>query len=305
MAKTREFNGNVFTDNGKGLYNAKLKKYLIYRPYPLLVDEVMEGDKVEPDNKQEYTSKQLKDKFGTDDTSLINAGKEKEEQVAKVEEDEETTKSTIQKKIDRKIEEIKANTPNIDAEKLAVKLENYVYDEVGVFDQAIEDYINEASGFKDYLEENYHPQNLINEIKNYKGKRDYEYQSAKDIFLARWKHYLDEDPDKASNTLKNTRILEESEDYLLYADKDNEGVIWMNLTSSYDPKSRFQEMPNVYYQENYKGGINAGSARVNWASYGSVYTEDAREFASKLQRAVDFAERLNQGKDYQDLWEDE
>lgn len=64
---------------------------------------------------------------------------------------DESNKSTIQKKIDQKIEEIKANTPNINPEELSVKLENYVYDEEGVFNQTIEDYINKVSGFNDYM----------------------------------------------------------------------------------------------------------------------------------------------------------
>ena len=81
--KQREFNGKIFSDDGSGkLYNAELKKYLIYRPYPLMVDEVSESY-VEPDNKQEYTSKELKNKFGTDNTDIINTGKEVEERVSK------------------------------------------------------------------------------------------------------------------------------------------------------------------------------------------------------------------------------
>lgn len=116
--RQREFNGKTFSDDGTGkLYNEELKKYLIYRPYPLLVDEVNESDKIEPDNKQEYTSKQLKDKFGTDDTSLINTGKEKEEQVSKVEDKKEEILESIKNaKNQKELLELRKQGENITGE---------------------------------------------------------------------------------------------------------------------------------------------------------------------------------------------
>ncbi len=45
MKKPREYNGHVFEDNGHGdLFNAEVDKFLIFRPYPLLVDTVIHKD---------------------------------------------------------------------------------------------------------------------------------------------------------------------------------------------------------------------------------------------------------------------
>ena len=144
------------------------------------------------------------------------------------------------------------------------------------------------------------------EVKEYKLKNENEYHTAKEVLLSRFKRtYNDGDTikDKYEERMNNIRILEEDKDYVLYASNDN-GFIDIQKVSSYNPNSRFKDMPNVYFEQDYKGNIKKGSAQVNWAAYGSQDPETTKEFINKLTSAQKFAEKINKGENYSKLWGD-
>lgn len=170
------------------------------------------------------------------------------------------------------------------------------------------------SGYKSKMNEygwEYSKENLKNsfadEVKNYKPKDNNEYHSAKEVLLSRFNRtYNDGDTKKEAfeKRMNNVRVLEETEDYVLYANKDNDDdFINVQYVSSYDPNSRFREMPSVYFEQDYKGNIKKGTAQVNWGAYGSQDPKTTKEFIQKLTKAQAFAEKINEGKDYSKMWE--
>lgn len=146
---------------------------------------------------------------------------------------------------------------------------------------------------------------FADEVKNYKPKNDKEYHSAKEVLLNRFNRtYNDGDTKKEDyeKRMNNVKVLEESEDYVLYASKDDNGFVNIQTVTSFNPKSKFDRPPEVYFEQDYKGNIKSGSATVNWGAYGSQNPETTKEFIDKLTKAQQFADRINKGKDYSKMW---
>ena len=142
---------------------------------------------------------------------------------------------------------------------------------------------------------------FADEVKTYKLKDDNEYHTAKEVLLSRFNRtYNDDDTKKEAfeKRMNNVKILEESEGYVLYSSKSDDDFTNVNIVSSYDPHSRFKEMPSIYYEQDYKGNIKKGSVKVNWAAYGSQTPEVTKEFVKKLTEAQKFAEKINKNTRY-------
>lgn len=93
-------------------------------------DYVDEDDSLSSMSKKDYTSQELKDKYGTDDVDLINAGKPSEERVYKIEENKKTTTEEIAEEVDKNYPELSKRVEEeyYASMKQAAKELGYYYD---------------------------------------------------------------------------------------------------------------------------------------------------------------------------------
>ena len=101
---------------------------------------------------------------------------------------------------------------------------------------------------------------------------------------------------KAIESLKNTKIVAQNEDYLIYSTKGEYGYD-IHQAKTYNRNSRIDKAPDLDYEVDYDTGkIKPGSAKVNWAAYGALDIDEAEEFAEKLNRTIKLARKLNNKK---------
>lgn len=95
MKKTREYNGYIFEDNGHGdYYNAELDKFLIYRPYPMMVKTIIHKDDSVTMNREKFQENTEKNKGvyeegyeENDDGSVFVKAEDVDEDIKKESED--------------------------------------------------------------------------------------------------------------------------------------------------------------------------------------------------------------------------
>lgn len=156
--------------------------------------------------------------------------------------------------------------------------------------------------FNNLKTEEYQEKDLFEKIKNFDmSKVSKDKWNAEEEFLARMSNYYKDKDSTLSEEekikrLNGVNVIAKNEDYLLYSSKNvsehgQTDYVNYEIVTSHNNNSRITNPPDIYLRRDWKTGEIEG-VEINWAAYGSVDTNQAKEFANKLQNAVDFSKEI-------------